>query len=623
MFRCSGMVVRTLSVLMVVSVALVACGGSPPPTPTTGTENLVTAPVLSIESQTPVVPVPAERAETVIFDIDGGTVSQPLLWNPMLETTSLSAGFHQALIEPLFMLNYESGAIEPWLGETMTASATMDEWTLTLRDGVTWSDGEAFNADDVVFTFDLLLDEDLGQTLRYSAAMKDWVAEVAKVDDLTVVFTLQRPNPRFQLDYFAVKIWGSVPIVPEHIWRDQDVLTFTNYDPAQGWPVFTGPYTLHEATSKRFTYVRDDDWWGAQTGFKPLPQPKQLIWVTTETEAERIALADQGQLDSLMDITPDGFLALQKSNPRIIAWLDDLPYAWLDPCTRLLSLNHTVEPWNDKDMRWAINFAIDREEIVTEAYHGTTIAARHFFPAYAALNHYIQLLEEQGFYEQYPLMEHDPARAQEIIESKGWSKNGDGVYQRDGETLSLEIQVNGAFVEKQRVGEVVVAQLQAVGIDARMSALDDNEWEENKSLGFYQAVIDWNACDAVNDPWASMSRYQEQWVQPIGEPMIAENNHIRWRNTAYSDLVDEMGVLPIGDARIDSLFVGAMQIWFEELPFIPLTQARKLIPFDTTYWTGWPTAENNYIHPPTWWQSTHMIIHHLQPAQREETDGSP
>jgi peptide/nickel transport system substrate-binding protein len=52
----------------------------------------------------------------------------------------------------------------------------------------------------------------------------------------------------------------------------------------------------------------------------------------------------------------------------------------------------------------------------------------------------------------------------------------------------------------------------------------------------------------------------------------------------------------------------------DELPVIPITQAKKIIPFDTTYWTGWPTFENDYIHPPTWWQSTHVIIHNLQPA---------
>ena len=75
---------------------------------------------------------------------------------------------------------------------------------------------------------------------------------VEKIDDLTIQFNLKEPNPRFQLDHFAVKIWGSVNIVPEHIWNGVDPLTFKNYDPAQGWPVFTGPYTLETVSETEF-----------------------------------------------------------------------------------------------------------------------------------------------------------------------------------------------------------------------------------------------------------------------------------------------------------------------------------------------------------------------------------
>ena len=79
--------------------------------------------------------------------------------------------------------------------------------------------------------------------------------------------------------------------------------------------------------------------------------------------------------------------------------------------------------------------------------------------------------------------------------------------------------------------------------------------------------------------------------------------------------MDQIGLLPLGDPTIDALFVKAMDIWLDELPVIPVTQARRIIPFNTTYWTGWPTASNNYVQPPTWWQSAHLIIHHLKPVE--------
>jgi peptide/nickel transport system substrate-binding protein len=122
-------------------------------------------------------------------------------------------------------------------------------------------------------------------------------------------------------------------------------------------------------------------------------------------------------------------------------------------------------------------------------------------------------------------------------------------------------------------------------------------------------------CGSVNEPWASSDTVNVKWLKPVGER--AERNEVRWsgeKAEAYGALVDEMGTLPLGDPKVEELFVEAMKIFFEELPVIPITQAKKIIPFDTTYWTGWPTFEEDYIHPPTWWQHTHVIIHNLEPT---------
>ncbi len=122
----------------------------------------------------------------------------------------------------------------------------------------------------------------------------------------------------------------------------------------------------------------------------------------------------------------------------------------------------------------------------------------------------------------------------------------------------------------------------------------------------------WQTCGSINEPWASMDTFNASWIKPIGER--ADNNGWRWKNDEYSKLVDQIGTLPLGDPRIDGLFEQAMTIWMDELPVIPITQAKKLIPFDTTYWKGWPDSKNNYLHATTWWQSTHKIIHNLQPT---------
>lgn len=66
------------------------------------------------------------------------------MWNPYTPGNRRDQGFHQVCLELTFILNYQTGEFMPWLGESFTANETNDVWTLTLRDGVTWQDGEAF-----------------------------------------------------------------------------------------------------------------------------------------------------------------------------------------------------------------------------------------------------------------------------------------------------------------------------------------------------------------------------------------------------------------------------------------------------------------------------------------------
>ena len=554
--------------------------------------------------------VSAERRATVIFDLPN-RVLNPDLWNPLVHGAHHDQGFHQAMIEPLFMLNLESGEIEPWLGTAMTSNEAMDVWTLQLRPGVRWSDGVPFTAADIVFTVELLLEN--APALRFSAALDQWIERVEEVDPLTVQFFLKEPNPRFQLDHWSVKLFHSTYIVPKHIWEGQDPVTFKNYDPEKGWPVFTGPYLLERFTDREFVYKRHDNWWGAEAGWKPLPEPERLVWIWYGPEETRTAAAADNQLDCLRDISLGAFQALGYRNPEVFAWYDHPPYAWIDPCPRALEFNHTVPPWDDKEMRWAINYALDREMIVTVAYEGTTRPANHFFPAYESLDKRVRLLEERGLYDRYPVMKHDPEKTRQILEKKGYRLNRRGYFEKDGRTLSFAITTHEAFTEKQRIARVIVEQLQAVGIDASHRNEAGGTWTHNQQFGKFDVQVGWWSCGSVNEPWNSMDTFHAQWVVPAGER--AQYNWWRWDNLEYSALVAEMGMLPLNDPGIDPLFVEAMEIWLDELPIIPLTQARQLVPFNPTYWEGWPKAEDPYIHPGVWWQSTHAILHRLHRSE--------
>ncbi len=551
------------------------------------------------------------REDTVIFDIDASAVPNPTNFNPLIPGTNRNQGAHQAMWEPLFILNYTTGEIQPWVATSFDHNDAQDVWTLHLRDGVKWSDGVAFNADDVVFSIQMLLD-DKTSTLSHAADMQQWVSSVKKIDDLTVEFDLKQPNPRFQLDYFSVKLWGDLIILPKHVWEGQDPFTFTFYDPAKGWPIGTGPYTLTSAAPTQFVWDRNDNWWGAAAGFHALPEPKRLIWVVAPSEDQKALLMSSHQLDSAMNLTLGAFQAIQAQNPNVIAWHKDLPYAWADPCPRELSLNTQNAPWSDPNMRKAVSLIIDRNRNVNIAYEGTTIPSRSMFVEYGAMDPYISAIVKAG----YGI---DPAGhvadGQALIEAAGYAKGGDGIYAKDGKTLSLNIQVPNDTAEYTRSNNDIVEQLRDAGIDATSQPLTGATINDNRALGNFDGAWTWDTCGSINEPWRSMNYLTTNNFAAIGTR--ASFNNQRWNTDgakAYTDIVNQIGTLPLGDPKIVDLVVQAYKYIYDETPVIPLVQAEKLVPFDTTYWTNWPTADNAYNHPATWWESTHQIILNLHKA---------
>jgi peptide/nickel transport system substrate-binding protein len=153
-------------------------------------------------------------------------------------------------------------------------------------------------------------------------------------------------------------------------------------------------------------------------------------------------------------------------------------------------------------MRWAVNYAFDRDEIVRVAYEGTTVKSLSFFPAYKPLNDYTELLGDpaapSGVFEQYPLWEHNPDKAKEIIESKGYTMGSDGYYAKDGKQLTMDITTHEAFIEKQRVAAVQVEQLQRVGINASTRNEAGNTWNDNLQFGTFEQRMGWQNCSSVN-----------------------------------------------------------------------------------------------------------------------------
>jgi peptide/nickel transport system substrate-binding protein len=306
--------------------------------------------------------------------------------------------------------------------------------------------------------------------------------------------------------------------------------------------------------------------------------------------------------------------SLLARNPKLRQYNNESPYAWRDPCTRMFTVNHTVAPWDKKEMRWALSYAFNRQQMADVLYEGATVPAAFIFPDYAAMQPYLDEIADIIA----PIAEYNPDKAKELIEGQGYTlDSGSGMYVGpDGKNLSIDI-VAPPFMEN--VARLVVQQLNEVGIDAVLRIIEWGIFRDQTGRGQFEGATDWSGCGSVIEPWFGMNRYNKSWVNPVGTPgteyVDNTNNSGRWVNDEYSALVDQMGSLPLGDPQVVDLMKQAATIWADELPAIPLIQQPAFIVFNEANWTNWPTADNNYIQPPNHWQHFLRVLVELKPVQ--------
>jgi peptide/nickel transport system substrate-binding protein len=484
--------------------------------------------------------------------------------------------------------------------------------TLKLRRGVRWSDGKAFTARDVAFTFNMLRTH---PTLIFGPDMKRWVRSVRVVDPRTVRLTFTAPYPRFVLDFLAVQVWGSIIIVPEHVWKGKNPATFKNFDLSEGGPVATGPYRLVQASSTRFVYDRDDEWWAARTGFRRLPAPRRLIFIEQGPEDRSAALLRSNQVDGLPKLGLGSFKAAKARNPRVIGWFQKAPFAWVDPCPNFFEFNTTVEPWDDPQLRLAVALTVDKQKMANLMNEGTGFAARFPFPAYGPLN--ALLNRNADLFRRHPVGTFNPARAASILTSKGYRKSGRFYQDSTGRRLSIEVLMQSPAEGGPAWGiatQLFKQYFEQAGIEMKPRVLSVSAYQDAASLGQFQGRMAW-LCGSVTDPYKTLDAFHARRAVPVGERTDYDKGAGRWKNAEYSRLVDRIGNLQPGDRRIGPLFRQALGIFLREVPVFGIQQAIRIVPYNTTYWRNWPTAQNNYIHPPNWWMTTHQVLLRLRPAR--------
>lgn len=517
---------------------------------------------------------------------------------------------HYTVNEALFYTNHNTNELIPWQAESYSYNDDFTEVTINLRDGVTWSDGEAFDAEDVVYTFDML--KAAAPDLLFSSAIAEWVESAEAVDAHTVRVTLTKPGPRWAADFLATGQATRFVVVPKHIWEGEDAKTFGNYDPEKGWPVGTGPYRLAKADSNSLFYDLRDGWWAMAAGLADaMPEVERVIYVPATQEAMPQLYANN-QIDIGRSIQSGAYEAIRAQNPALVSWNEEGPvWGAPDGCTFALTFNTQKPPFDDVDVRRAINYAVDRDQISSLAFEGSMPKAVLPFSSYQGMLDYVSKIEEEAG----ALALDDPSieKVDELMTGAGYKKDDGGMWTgADGNRLALGIEVQ----QGDPLGPVLAEQLRQAGFDALFRAQQDTAHVEAVRTGNFQLAVRPH-CGSLYDPWQTLEHFHSKYAAPEGQAATSLRALTRYSNPQMDELLDKMEQMQPSpdDAEYMELVREATTIFVRDLPEISLAEELHTMVFNTTYWTGFPTAKDPYVAPYIPWEGFALVIHNLEPRQ--------
>jgi peptide/nickel transport system substrate-binding protein len=565
------------------------------------------APAAAADAPTPTIEVPrgnpseVAREESLVLMWPAATVG---IGNPYAVGFNHQHG-NSAWLEPLFFYSAFGEGEIPWLAESYEYGSGNQDLTIKIRNGAAWSDGTAFTAKDVAFTLNMLRQND---QLSYGADMKEWVKDAQAVDDATVKVTFNKPAPRFVFDFLSSKFDTGIFYVPEHIFKDiEDVGSFLFYDPNKGWPLVTGPYQIVDWTPQQELMDLRQDWWAAKTGFAELPTIKRIVVVPRSGDTGDTGMAQgviNNELDSTLDLRPPLMKTVLDQNPKVITHTGrDKPYGYTDWWPNSLWFNCQAEPWNDVEVRRAVNHAINRDQIVEIGYEGAGSGTVLPFPEFPSLEKYFKAAEP--VLQKHPVSAYDPAKTEEIMTRKGFTKDAEGLWVgANGNRPDATIYGFDIF---QDYGPVLAEQLRQAGFDASFQAPPDAY--DRMATGTGHLFLFGNGA-AIADVFPTFDTYyHSKRSRPVGE---GGGITPRWESKEFDEIVDQMALLPVGDDKGIQMYTQALEILLRDLPAIPVVQWLHRIPYNTTYWENWPTADNSYVNGAFWHKTFPLMLHRMK-----------
>ncbi|WP_427024955.1 nickel ABC transporter substrate-binding protein [Aureimonas ureilytica] len=468
--------------------------------------------------------------------------------------------FAQGMVyEPLVKFTGD-GTLKPWLAQSWDVSEGGRVYTFHLRPGVTFSNGEAFDAAAVVANVEAVL----ANRARHAwLELANQIERAEALDALTVRLTLREP-------YYPVLEELALPRPFRFVAPSQ----FVKGGTVEGIeaPIGTGPWVLAETRlGEHDLFRRNERYWGEKPALDEVD-----VKVILDPNTRAVAL-ETGEIDLIYGtdgpISPDTFERFKAMGRFATALSPPVE-------TRVFALNTNRGATRDLAVRKAINHAVDKDTMIATVLYGTQARADTLFSPsvpYADIG-----LKPYGY---------DPALAKRLLDEAGWTQGADGTRSRGGEPLQVELCFVGNDAVLKSMAEIVQANLAQIGITATLVGEEESSLYARQRDGRFDMIVN-RTWGAPYDPHAFLSSmrvpshadYQAQLGLPdkaeidaeIGKVLVSTDE--TERQALYRDILtrlhEEAVYLPL-------TFVNAMVVARPELGPIPFGALASEIPFES------------------------------------------